>query len=337
MSKTYFLATAVLIATLPEIALPAVAQNGAAYRVSAEYKLQGSGAVGDLWLDVPSRRLFVARADRVDVLSADSGQSEGSMTAKDAAGIVVVDSASRGFFANRGSGTISMFDTASLAILKTIPLEVKSPESLVYDADARRVFAIAAGEVVALNSVNGEMEGRVSLQGHLRDAVSNGMGSLFIAAQDMHAVHVVDTHSLRFLGDIPSGDADGPVSLAIDPSGRRLFVACSEGKLAVIDTDIGFTFEELPIASGDAASLFTFTPQGKGGWKGADFIAGDTGTLTLIQMNAFIRYSLGGKVSIPKGVHAVAYDSRTHRIFLSVSTPHPEVLTLSPAFAEVTQ
>lgn len=339
MSKISILAAMVLLAALPDIALPSAAQTGADWRVGAEYNVPGAGAVGSLWLDATARRLYVAHTDQVEVLNADSGRREGSLPAQDAAGVVVVEGMSRGFFANRGSGTVTVFNPATLATIRTVPLQAKNPESLVFDYDAQRVFVIApgSGEVIALNPHSGDIEGRVMLKGHLRQAVTNGMGSLFVAAQDLNVIHVVDTHSMKFLGDFPSGDASGPVSLAIDPSGRRLFVACSGGKLAVVDTDIGFTFKELPIASGDPDSFFTFSPQGKGGWKGADFVADDTGTLTLIRMNAFIRYSVGGQVSIPSGVRALAYDSKTHRIFLSVSAPHPEVLTLIPASAEVSQ
>ncbi|HEV2325408.1 MAG TPA: YncE family protein [Terracidiphilus sp.] len=336
MSKIFPLAALAFMAAFPEFVLPATAQSGAAYRIGATYKLPGAAPIDAVWLDISSRRLYVAHSDHVDVLNADTGRSEGSMPAQDASGIVVVD-ASRGFFANRGSGSVTLFNPASLAIIKTVPLQAKSPASLVYDADAKRIFVMApgSGEVLALNAGSGDLEGRIALKGNLRQAVTNEMGSLFVAAQDMNLIHVVDTHSLKFLGDFPSGNAVGPVSLAIDPAGRRLFVACSDGKLAVIDTDIGFTFEELPIVSGAVASLFTFSPQGKGGWKGADFVAGENGALTLVQMNAFIRYSVGGKVSIPNGAHAIAFDPKTHRLFLAVSAPQPEVLALQPASAEV--
>lgn len=330
-------AAAVLAAILP--ALPAAAQPGASYRVRAEYKLEGAGSVGNLWLDATSRRLYVAHGDRVDVLDADTGRREGSMAAQDAAGVLVVDGG-RGFFANRRGNSVSMFDPASLTVLKEIPLAAKGPESLAYDSDVQRVFVVApeGGAVVALDAHTGAVAGTVALEGHLRQAISNDMGSLFVAVQDANAIDVVDTHTLKLLGAFPSGGAQGPISLAIDREGRRLFVACADGKLPVIDTDIGFTFEELPIGTGDAGSVFTFNPQGKGGWKGVDFVASTDGTLALVRMNAFIRYSAGGTVSIPKGAHAVAYDAKTHRIFLSASTPAAEVLVMEPvAAAEVSQ
>lgn len=321
-------------------ALPAHAQPGANYRMQAEYKLEGAGPVGSLWLDAAARRLYVAHGNRVDVLNADTGRREGSMAAEGASGVLVAEGTGHGFFANLSGNSVTMFDAAALTVTKVIPLDSKGPESLVYDSDAGKVFVVApdGGAVVAIDAKSGEVTGTVALQGRLRQAVSNDMGSLYIAAQDANVIHVVDTHSLKFLGDFPSGDAEGPVSLAIDPSGRRLFVACSDGKLPVIDTDIGFTFEELPIGSGDAGSVFTFTPQGKGGWKGADFVASDDGTLALVKMNAFINYSAGGKVSIPKGVHDVAYDPKTHWIYLTVSAPVAEVIVMAPnSAAEVSQ
>lgn len=340
MSKTLLVAAVTFLAAYFELALPAVAQSNPNYRVRADYKLEGAGAVGNLWVDAAARRLYVAHGDHVEVLNADTGRHEGSMPAQDAAGVVVAAGTGHGFFSNRGGGSVTMFNPANLAVFKTILLGATDPESLVFDADTGRVFVVApgSGEIVALNAHTGEVAGRVSLPGHLRQAVTNGMGNLFVAAEDLNAIHVVDTHTLKFLGDFPSSDADGPVSLAIDPSGRRLFVTCADGKVAVIDTDIGFTFEELDVGKGDAGSCFTLTPQGKGGWKGADFVASDGGTLTLVKMNAFIRYSVGGSISIPKGIHNVAYDPQTHWIFLSQSAPAPEVLVMAPqSSAEVTQ
>ena len=335
MRKLASFAAAATLAACLQSASSAPAQQSVTYRVRAEYKLEGRGGAGELWLDASARRLYVAQEDRVDVLNADTGRREGTMPAHDAAGILLA--AGHGFFANRGGNSVSFFDPASLAVIKTVPVGASAPQSLVYDADAARVFVVASGQVVALDAGTGEVAGRVALQGQLRQAAGNGMGSLFVAAQDLDTIHVVDTHSLKFLGDVPAGDGHGPVSLAIDPVGRRLFVACADGSLAVIDTDIGFTFAQLAIGTGDAGSAFAFNPQGKGGWKGADFVASAGGKLTLIRMNAFIRYSVGGAVSIPKGIRAVGYDPRTHWIFLPESAPSPAVLVLAPGSAEVTQ
>jgi len=335
-----WLAAAVAWAMVLPFSSQAVAQQDTTYRVQAEYKLEGTGTAGSLWLDSAARRLYVAHGERVEVLDADTGRHEGSMAAQDASGVLIAMGTDHGFFTNLHGNSVTMFDPSTLAIIKVIPLAAAGPESLVYDADVSRVFVIAreAGKVVALDARSGEVVGAVALEGHLRQAVSNGYGSLFVAAQDANVIHVVDTHTLKFLGDIPPGNAEGPVSLAIDPSGRRLFVACADGKLPVIDTDIGFAFEELPIGSGDAGSAFTFTPQGKGGWKGADFVASEDGTLALVKMNAFINYSTGGKVSIPKGVHDLAYDAKTHQIYLTASAPAAEVIVMAPrSVAEVNQ
>jgi DNA-binding beta-propeller fold protein YncE len=330
---------AALAMVLP-FASRAVSQQNFSYHVRTEYKLEGAGSPGNLWLDSAARRLYVAHGDRVEVLNADTGRRESSMAAQDAAGILIAAGTGHGFFANLHGNSVTMFDPSTLAIIKQIPLAAAGPESITYDDDVHKVFVVAptSGKVIALDGQSGEVAGTVALEGHLRQAVSNGYGSLFVAAQDANVIHVVDTHTLKFLGDIPTGDAEGPVSLAIDPSGRRLFVACADGKLPVIDTDIGFPFEELPIGSGEAGSFFTFNPQGKGGWKGADFVASDDGSLALVKMNAFINYSAGRKISIPRGIHDVTYDPKTHEVYLTASTPTPEVIVMAPeSIAEVSQ
>jgi DNA-binding beta-propeller fold protein YncE len=297
--------------------LVGAADNG--YRVLARYKLAGRGKTGNVRVDPEARRLYVAHGDRVDVLNVDTGAQAGSIPASGSSDVVLAPEAKHGFISNGASASLTMFDPATLKVLKQIKLNADNPGALEYDPDAQRVFVATNGGVTAVDSDSGEVTGKVSLEGRLSSLVSNDYGRLYVAAQDKNVVHVVNIDDLKFLGDFPIGNGQGPSGLALDPSGRRLFVACSNGHLPIVDTDIGFTFQELEIGTGSVNDVFTFNPQGKGGWRGAVFAASSDGTLSLIKMNAFINYSHEGEVKIQPGIGALAFDPKTHHLFLPAS------------------
>jgi DNA-binding beta-propeller fold protein YncE len=299
--------------------LPAAhaADNG--YNILTRYKLAGHGKTGNVRVDVEARRLYVAHGDRVEVLNADTGSAVGSIRSSGSNDIVLAPDVKHGFISNGNSGSVTMFDPATLKVVKTIKLDAQNPNAMEYDPDVKRIFVAATGSVAAIDAASGDVAGKIPLEGRLARLISNDYGRVYVAAEDKNVIHIVDTAALKFLGDFPIGNGSGPNGLAIDPSGRRLFVACTNGHLPIIDTDIGFTFQELPIGKGATNDVFVFTPQGKGGWKGAVFVANSDGTLSLIKMNAFINYSHEGDVKLQSGLGSVAFDEKTHRVFIPTS------------------
>jgi hypothetical protein len=119
-----------------------------------------------------------------------------------------------------------------------------------------------------------------------------------------------------------------PSGLTLDTRGRRLFVACEDGSLEIVDTDSGFTFIELHSGSGAARGVFAWTPQGAGRWKAAAFLTHADGTLTGVRMMAFINYTLGGEWKIAPKMGAVAYDTQSHHLFVSASKDSSDILVL---------
>jgi DNA-binding beta-propeller fold protein YncE len=302
------------------------ADNG--YHLLARYKLTGHGKTGNIRVDSEARRLYVAHGDRVDVLNADTGASVGILPANGSNDIVLAPDFKHGFISNGTAASVAMFDTATLKVVRTIKLATQNPGAMEYDPEVKRVFVAATGGVAAIDANSGEVVGSVPLEGRLGHLISNDYGRLFVAAEDHDVIHIVDTDALKFLGDFPIGTGTGPSGVALDPSGRRLFVACTNGRLPIIDTDIGFTIEDLPIGNGPTSDVFAFTPQGKGGWKGAVFVASADGTRSLIKMNAFISYSHAGEVKLQPGIQSVAFDSKTHRVFMSASENSAEILVV---------
>jgi DNA-binding beta-propeller fold protein YncE len=293
---------------------------GVDLKVIAHYKAAGPGKIEGIAVDADARKIYLARGSGLDILNADTGAVASQIAIGDhVSAVMIIPDMKRGFVTNSSANSIAVFDTRSGKILNTIKSTGKTPSAIAYDEGSKRIFVANrdSGSVTALDCDTAEIAGTVQLGGKLGHLAANGYGRLFVAAPGTNIIHVVDTSMLRPLGDIPADEGEDCTGLALDPVGRRLFSACANGQIAVIDADNGATFEELKGSTGAAAGLFTFLPTGKGGWKGAAFFASANGTLTAVKMNAFVSYEVGATAKLPEGVQSIAFDSQTHHILVA--------------------
>jgi YVTN family beta-propeller protein len=293
------------------------------FRLLSRYGV-GAGEAGHLRVDSDARRLYVARGTRVVVLDADSGKKIGEIApTKGAQGVALAPELKRGFVTNGADDSITMFDTQSLKVLKVIKSGGTKPGAVEYDADTKRVFVCneGSGDVTVIDAEGGSVTANIALGGTLRQLAANGFGHLFVTAPDRNLVHVIDTRALRPTGDFATAFAlasgDQPTGLTLDRVGRRVFVACRNQRLLVLDADIGFPMPgmELAIAAdpGDLAydSLSRRT-----------FLATGDGTVTVIQQQSnregsFMAYAVVQKVPTTNGARTLAVDEKTHRVFVA--------------------
>ena len=303
------------------------------YTIAAHFSLPQIGKVAALAVDTDRRRIYVAGSGGLDVINADDGSAAGKIAINGAVGgVVLAPDIGRGFASDRGRGSVVIFDLASGRTIKTVSVG-RMPAALIFDPSTRRVFvASESGDsIAAIDASSGAVVGTAKLPGKPGQLEVNPYGSLYAAMPGTNKVAVVATGDVAFRGAIPVPNGDDCSGLALDPVGRRLFVGCANGAISVIDTDIGFAFENLAGAKGTSTATFVSRPDGKDGWKGAAIFANADGTITLVKMEAFIRYVAGGEVKVEPGLGPVAFDSRTHRIVVAAtpSSGAPELLILS--------
>ncbi len=214
---------------------------------------------------------------------------------------------------------VAVVSLRPLRVVRTLRLPV-APSALLVDLDGRYLYveSAAAGRVLQIDAASGRSIGEARLAGRLQQMAQNDYGQLFVAVADRDAVDVLDTQPLRFAGTVPMANCRAPSGAAIDPVGRRLFVSCASG-VAVVDTDIGFTFQQLPApAGGRTRALFVRSPKGADGWKGAAFFAGENGVLSAVRMLAFIKYADGGHLTLAAGADALAFDAARGQLWLAL-------------------
>jgi hypothetical protein len=100
--------------------------------------------------------------------------------------------------------------------------------------------------------------------------------------------------------------------MAIDRPNHRLFVGCRSKVMAVMNADTGAVIQTLPI--GDHVDASAFDPETRN-----IFNSNGEGTITVIHQESPDKYSILETVKTLPRAKTVAFDLKTHRLFLSTA------------------
>ena len=304
------------IALLPVFAVNQPVAADGPYKVVRTVKVGGAGGWDYVFADSDGRRLYIPRTGgrsgggRVTVFDLDTLKAVGDIPDTNGVHGVAVDPKSHHGFSS--SKPVVMFDTRSLASVKTVPVD-GNPDGILFDAFSGRVFVLShrAPNATVLNAADGAVVGTIDLGGAPEQAVSDGKGHVFVDIEDKDKVAVVDSRTLKVTGQYDlGGRGGGPAGLAMDVKNHVLFVFCHEPHTAVIlDADDGKILATLPIGNGvDAAEFNPVT--------GEAFSSQRDGTLTVIKENGPDRFEVEQNVQTKQGARTSTLDGKTGRIFL---------------------
>lgn len=295
------------------------------YKAIAEYKLTGTMAKG-IAVDSDGRKLFIASGDSVAVLNADTGAPLGSIDGLKGAQEVLLIPEKKGDemapsthgFASDTSGNVVEFSVADMKRTAAIQMEAAGATTLCYDKFSMTVEAVSGGGSLAtIDPATGKVVSSGKIATGAGQIACGTLGHVYVADTAANVVHVLNHDSLKSDGDLPMKSGHKPTGITLDTKGRRLFVSCDDGVIEIIDTDAGFTFIELKGGKGAAHETFAWLPQGKGQWKAAAFIAQEDGTLSGVRMMAYINYIMGGQFKLGPGLGSIAYDDKTHHLYIT--------------------
>ena len=102
----------------------------------------------------------------------------------------------------------------------------------------------------------GKAEGPLALGGAPESFAFDGQGKAFINLMDKNQIAVVDLNAWKVTDHWGVGPAKQPVGMAYDPATQRLFTACRSGMMVVINATNGMVMAELPIGPGVDAAVF---------------------------------------------------------------------------------
>jgi YVTN family beta-propeller protein len=223
---------------------------------------------------------------------------------------VIAPGTGHGFATSGIDDLITMFDAKTLAVLQRIKSTGSNPDAIEYDPGTKRVYVgnHGSGDVTVLDPASGEIVGTVKFgEGKLEDLAFDGRGQGFVNAEDKNAVFVFDLKTLQPKAKWPVAPAEGGTGLAVDAKHHRLFSACGNKKLAVLDSDTGKVIATPPI--GDDPDGLAFEPA-----TGRIFVPNTDGTLTIIQEDSPDKYTVLQTVTTQRGCRTVTLDEKTGRV-----------------------
>jgi YVTN family beta-propeller protein len=300
-----------LLVLFQSIPLFAQTKAPASFHIVERYKLGGEGGWDYLTIDAKARRLYVSHATHVLVVDADTGAVVGDIADTPGVhGIAIAEEAGKGYVSNGRASTVTVFDLKTLKTLKQIPVG-KNPDAIIYDDASRRVFTMNGGssDTTAIDVKTDTVAGTLALGGRPEFAVTDEKGHVFVNLEDKSAIVEFDSRSLKAEANWPIAPAEEPSGLAFDRKHRRLFSVGSNKLMAVVNADTGKVLTTVPIGGGvDAAA---FDPE-----TGLVFSSNGDGTLTVVHEDSPDKYSVVENVTTQRGARTLAFDSKTHRVYL---------------------
>ena len=304
------LRSALLAATF---AVPAIA-GAQSFKVE-KYNIGGEGGTDYLTAEPGTGRVFVSRGTHVMVVDGATGKVLGDIpNTPRMHGIALAAKYNHGFTTNGGDSTVTMFDLATLAFIKKIPVKVGGLDGIMYDATLDRVILTnhsKPGTAVAMDANTGDITGSAVLEDDGPEgAVADGKGRIFVNLEGKNAIQVVDAATMKATALWKIEPCDGPTGIAYDKKTNRIFSGCGK-KSVVVDAANGKIVAE--IANGDRVDALgyddsqklIYIPSGAG-----------SGTVTVVRQDGPDRYTTVATVPTVAGAKTIAVDPVRHVAYL---------------------
>lgn len=318
-----FIYTLVCFGLLLSMNFAVQAKTASGYHLLKKFVLGGDGGWDLLAFDAAANRLYISRGTHVMVVDPDSGAVVGDIpNTPRVHGIAIAAEFGKGFTSNGGDATVTIFDLKTLKALSQVTAG-KNPDAIIYDSASKRIFCFNGGsnDVTAIDAKTGTVAGTLALGGKPELAVADEHGKIFVNLEDKSAVVEFDARKLALDATWPLTPGEEPTGIALDRKHHRLFIACANKLMAVVNADNGKLVTTFPVGAGPDGAGFDSDKQLAFSPNGAD------GTLTVAHEDSPDKTSVLETIATQKGARTMELDEHGHRVFLITAdfgpTPAP--------------
>src|SRR5438270_2265650 len=286
MSKYSFPIPVVLVAVA--LAWPHFA-SAQTFKVE-RYSIGGDGGTDYLTAEPGTGRVFDSRSTHVMVIDGATGKVIGDIPDTPRThGIALAPKSGHGFTTNGGDSTVTMFDIASLAVIKKIPVPTGGLDGIMYDDFSDRIILTnhsrPAGTVVAIDPKSGAIVATVQLEDDAPEgAASDGKGKIFVNNEGKNTIQVIDVRTMKVLASWPLAPCEGPTGIAYDRKTNRIFSGCGKTSV-VVDASNGKVVAQ--ISNGDGVDALGWDPVEK--WTNTP--PGRASSLTTVNKDPPVKYT----------------------------------------------
>ena len=185
------------------------------YKVLKSARVGGEGGSDYIYADVLGRRLYIPRGGtravaatdtspaklavpgRITVFDLESLAPLGEIPGTGGNGVAVDPKSGHGFSSSK---PISMFDTKTMQLIKTIDVGAAQPDGILFDAFNERIYVFShpTKDATVINANDGTVIGTIDLGGVPEQGVADGKGMLYVVMQDAEgSVTAVDVKTMK--------------------------------------------------------------------------------------------------------------------------------------------
>jgi DNA-binding beta-propeller fold protein YncE len=309
------------------------------YHLAHEVALPGDEGWDYLAFEQGGHRLFIAHGSRVLVVDTEALKVVGEIADTPGVhGIALAPDLGRGYVSAGRASSIVVFDLKTLARVTEIKSTGENPDAILYDARTKRVLAFNGHgrNVTVIDASTNTVAGTIALDGKPEFAVADGKGGVFVNLEDKNSLAALDPQALKVSHVWPVIGCEEPSGLAIDAQHARLFPACGNKVMAVLDASSGKELGTAPI--GDGVDAAAFDPG-----TGLAFASCGEGVLTVVRTDHNGRPEVAQSATTQRGARTMALDLAAHRVYTVTASfgpppaptaehPHPRGAMLPGSF-----
>lgn len=157
------------------------------------------------------------------------------------------------------AGDVKIFDGKTYKLLSSVKL-LEDSDSIGYDSSTKYLYVDNGGGDVhqtysmlsVVDTTAGEKQADIKIDGDTLEAMAleNSSPRIYVNNRAKNQVEVVDREKREVVGSWPVSQCKNNVAMALDESNHRLFIACRDGQVAVLDTKTGKEVTVFPITKG---------------------------------------------------------------------------------------
>lgn len=282
------------------------------YKPVTQIPIGGEGGWDILTIDDTARRLYQSHADKVVVIDIEANKVVGEIA--DTPGIhafVAVPELNRGFSSNGKENKSSVVDLKTLKTIEKVDVG-ENPDAVAYDPHRGEVYVFNAkgNSASVIEAKSAKVVAMIPLGGAPEfPAVDAAAGRIYINLEDKSEVAVIDTAKHEVVAHWPLAPAEEPSGIALDATHHRLFAACHNKMLAMLDTESGKVVATAPMCSGTDGCTFDDATQ-------LAFASCGEGVTTIAKEDAPDKLTVVQTLQTQRGARTIALDPKTHRIYL---------------------
>jgi DNA-binding beta-propeller fold protein YncE len=344
--RRFGLVSAVAIALFTPAGLAQQAGTDGPYKVLKTAKVGGEGGSDYIYADAAGRRLYIPRRGsaaveasgtrtaalavpaRLTIFNLDTLEPVGEIEGVGGNGAAVDPKSGHGFTSSK---PVSMFDTKTMKLIKTIDVGAAQPDGIYFDAfnDRVYVFSHPTKDATVIDSKDGTVLGTIDLGGVPEQGVADGKGNLYVVMQDAQgSVTAVDVKTMKATGHYPFDGNGGCNGLALDAQNHVLFAACARSgnppaqppqpgqtppppqpMMVILSAEDGKIITKLPLAGGSDGAVFNPATM-------EAFSSHSNGTMTIVKEKSPTTFEVEQNLQTMLGARTLTLDSKTNHLFV---------------------